>query len=198
MTDPDAHPQTPPADAGPAEREIKRAVPEAGLIGRVIDRLGIVFALGIIAAMAILIMEVVLRYAFNAPTIWAHETTIFLCAIAFVYGGLYSAARDSHIRVVLVYDYVPKPVRRVLDVCISLACMVAALFFAYASVLMVKKAVLLPDGSFRLETSGSAWNPPTPALLKIFLLVVMAVMAVQFLVLSWNYARGTGAKKEKA
>lgn len=195
MTDPQTHPA---AGEGAGEREIRRAIPEAGLVGRVIDRLGIVFALGIVAAMAILIMEVVLRYAFNAPTIWAHETTIFLCAIAFVYGGLYSAARDSHIRVVLIYDYVPKPVRRVLDVCISLVCMVAALFFAYASVLMVGKAILLPDGSFRLETSGSAWNPPTPALLKIFLLIVMGVMAIQFLVLSWNYARGQRANKDKA
>ena len=55
-------------------------------------------------AMLILIQEVVLRYVFNSPTIWAHETTIFLCGIAFVYGGLYCAARDSHIRVVLIYD----------------------------------------------------------------------------------------------
>ncbi len=52
-----------------------------------------------------------LRYFFNSPTIWAHETTTFLCGIAFVYGGLYCAARDSHIRVVLIYDHRPPAAR---------------------------------------------------------------------------------------
>ena len=148
------------------------------------------FAIGIVASMLILINEVLLRYFFNAPTIWAHETTIFLCGAAFLYGGLYCTARDRHIRVVLIYDTLPPPLRRVLDVVISLICMVASTFFAYASWLMVQKAAFRPDGSFRLERSGSAWDPVFPGLIKVFLLVVMSVMAVQFLILAYNYARG--------
>lgn len=54
---------------------------------------------------------------------------------------------------------------------------------------MVKKAMFRPDGSFFLETSGSAWNSPAPALLKIFLLVVMVTMSIQFLILTVNYLR---------
>lgn len=166
------------------------AIPEAGWLGRQIDRLGIVLALGIVAAMLILINEVVLRYVFNAPTIWAHETTVFLCAIAFIFGGLYCTARDRHIRVVLIYDALGPRTRRVFDVVISIVCAAASAMFAWAAWIMVGRAVLRPDGSFRLETSGSAWNPPFPALLKVFLLVVLAVMAVQFLILARNYWRG--------
>lgn len=169
-------------DAGP--------VAEAGMLGRAIDRFAIVFAIGIILAMAVLIFEIVMRYGFNSPTLWAHETSIFLSAIAFVFGGLYCVAHNRHIRVVLLYDALSPRARRIMDVVISAVCLVASLFFAYASWLMVERAVWAPDGRFRLEGTGSAWNPPTPALLKVFLLIVLAVMAVQFLILAINYARG--------
>ncbi|CAM4101581.1 TRAP transporter small permease subunit [Palleronia rufa] len=172
----------PHAEAGP--------VRAAGLLGRVIDRGGYLFAAGIFLAMLILIQEVVLRYVFNSPTIWAHETTVFLSGIAFVYGGLFCAARDEHIRVVLIYDAVPPAIRRVFDIVISIVCALASAFFAYAAWLMVERAAFRPDGSIRLESSGSAWDPVYPGLLKIFLMLVMGVLTLQFLVLAWNHARG--------
>ena len=178
-------------ESAPGEdRQDAGAIPQAGLLGRLIDRTGLVFAAGIVLSMAILINEVVLRYVFNSPTIWAHETTIFLCGVAFIYGGLYCAARDRHIRVVLIYDAVPPAVRRVLDVVISVICAAASAMFAWASWTMVQRAAFRPDGSFRLERLGSAWDPVYPGLLKVFLLVVMAVMAIQFAILAVNYARG--------
>lgn len=165
-------------------------IAQAGALGRWISAGGIVFALGILAAMLILIQEVVLRYFFNAPTIWAHETTVFLSGIAFVYGGLYCVARDSHIRVVLIYDAIPPRARRMFDVIISVICAASSAMFAYAAWLMVERAAFAPTGEFRLERSGSAWNPAFPGLLKVFMLAVLAVMSVQFLVLAFNYARG--------
>ncbi|MCB1882848.1 MAG: TRAP transporter small permease [Geminicoccaceae bacterium] len=164
--------------------------PEAGAMGRIVDKCGYVFALGIVVAAAILLMEVFLRYFLNSPTIWAHETTVFLCAAAFVFGGLYCTCRNSHIRVVLVYDHLPPKARRVADIGISLVSAVAAAFFAYASYHMVKRAVITPAGTVRLETTGSAWSPPTPAFIKIFILFIMVLLVVQFLILAVNYARG--------
>ncbi len=166
------------------------AIPEAGILGRWIDKTGLVFAFGIVLSMLILLNEVVLRYVFNAPTIWAHETTIFLCGAAFLYGGLYCSARDRHIRVVLIYDALPDGARRILDIVISVICMLSSGVFAWAAWLMVQRAAFRPDGSFRLERSGSAWDPVYPGLIKVFLLIVLAVMAVQFLILAVNYARG--------
>lgn len=171
------------------DRDGRRAIPAAAWLGRAIDRLGIVFAIGIVCSMVILIQEIVLRYAFGAPTIWAHETTVFLCATAFIYGGLYCTARDQHIRVVILYDLAKGRVRRALDVLISVISMIASLFFAWAAWQMVRRAVFRPDGSVHLETSGSAWDPAYPAILKIFLLVVLCLMAVQFLVLAINHLR---------
>lgn len=58
----------------------------------------------------------------------------------------------------------------------------------------MKRAAWTPAGEFRLETSGSAWNPVYPGLLKVFLLVVLVALALQFVVLAINYARGTAAR----
>ena len=167
-----------------------RTATEAGLMGRIVDRAGYVFAAGIVLAAAILLLEVFLRYFFNRPTIWAHETTVFLCGAAFVFGGLYCTCKNSHIRVVLLYDLLSPGARRMANVVISLASAVAAAFFAYAAWHMVQRAVWTPSGDIRLETTGSAWSPPTPALIKIFVLVVMVLLVVQFLILAVNYARG--------
>lgn len=176
--------------AGQADRQADSgAASAAGGLGRAINALGIVFALAILASAAILLFEVVLRYGFNRPTIWAHETVIFLNACAFVFGGLYVAARDAHIRVVLFYDRLSQQWRRRFNITISLACMLASLFFAWAAWQSVKKAVWTPTGAIRLESSGSAWDPPTPGLLKLFLFGILLVMTLQFAVLAYNYCR---------
>ncbi len=166
-----------------------RLAAEAGLMGRLVDRAGYVFAAGIVLSAAILLMEVFLRYVLNSPTIWAHETTVFLCGLAFTFGGLYCTSRNSHIRVVLIYDVLPPGLRRVFDILISLICAVSSGFFAYASWSMVKRAVWTPAGEIRLETTGSAWSPPTPALIKLAIFVTMILLVLQFVILAVNYAR---------
>lgn len=165
------------------------AIPESGLLGRIIDKTGVVFALSLVASMLILINEIIMRYVFNAPTSWAHETTIFICGMAFIFGGLYCVARNQHIRVVIIYDVVSPRVRRVLDVIISLISALAAAFFAWASWLMVQRAAFAPDGTIRIERSGSSWDPIFPGLTKIGLFLVMTVMSIQFLILAYNYAK---------
>ncbi|WP_085580645.1 TRAP transporter small permease subunit [Thalassospira mesophila] len=164
---------------------------ESGLFGKCVNALGSIFAIGFLCSMAALIYEICMRHIFDAPTIWAHETTTFLCGMGFVFAGLFCASRNQHIRVVLIYDLVGPKTRRVLDVVISLICAVSTGFFAFAAWLMVKRAAFTPDGNIRLETSGSAWNPPFPAILKIFMLVVMVALTIQFLILAYNYARKT-------
>lgn len=167
-------------------------VPEAGMFGRAVNAIGILFALGILLSAGLLFYEVLMRYVFNAPTKWVHETVVFLSAIAFVFGGLYVAAIDKHIRVVLFYDNLTTGMKRAFDVAISLACFVASVFFAWAAWLSVERAAWTPQGDFRLETSGSAWNPPYPGILKIFLFVILVLLAIQFAVFTINHLRRKG------
>jgi TRAP-type C4-dicarboxylate transport system permease small subunit len=176
-------------DLAATSEGIGAPAPEAGLMGRIVDKVGYIFAAGIVAAALILLMEVFLRYVLNSPTIWAHEATVFLCGSAFVFGGLYCTCRDSHIRVVLIYDHLSPHARRIADIVISLVCGLASGFFAYAAYHMVTRAVVTPTGEIRLETTGSAWSAPTPALIKIFIFITMILLVLQFLILAFNYAR---------
>lgn len=161
----------------------------AGAMGRVLNAVSVIFAIGILCSAGILFLEVVLRYLFNSPTTWAHETVIFINACAFVFGGLYVAARNAHIRVVLIYDVLSAAWRRIFDITISIACAISSAFFAWAAWQSVKKAAWTPQGEFRLETSGSAWNPPTPGLLKLFLFFILILMTIQFAIFAINYMR---------
>ena len=167
-------------------------VPEAGMFGRAVNAIGILFAIGILLSAGLLFYEVAMRYVFDAPTRWVHETVVFLSAIAFVFGGLYVAAIDKHIRVVLFYDNLTSGMKRAFDVAISLACFVASVFFAWAAWLSVERAAWTPQGDFRLETSGSAWNPPYPGILKVFLFVILVLLAIQFAIFTINHLRRKG------
>ena len=110
------------------------AIPEAGFLGRLIQKGG-VFVACLVSRLRrhhhLRSLHALRRSI--APTIWVTETTIFLCALAFIYGGLYAVARDRHIRVVLIYNALPPGWRRVFDIGISILCLISATFFAWAS-----------------------------------------------------------------
>ena len=148
--------------------------------GAVVLKLGHVFSVLFLVSMMILIFEIFMRYVLNKPTIWVHETTIFLCAICFVFGGLHSVTRNGHIRVVLIYDHVSASVRRWLDVVIYTICGLATIMFSIAIWPTVVDSFWAPSGEFRMITSGSAWNPPLPTFLRTFLFIALVAMTIQF------------------
>ena len=69
-----------------------------------IVRVGNVIGWLYFAAVVISVFEVVLRYGFNRPTSWAHETTLMLVGIGMLWGGSYCMAEDRHIRVTVIRD----------------------------------------------------------------------------------------------
>lgn len=140
--------------------------------------------------MAILMFEIVMRYVFDSPTIWVHETTIFICAICFLFGGLHSVSRNGHIRIVLLYDHIKDSSRRWVDIAIYSICGTATAIFSIAIWPTVVNSFFDPTGAFRVITSGSAWNPPYPSLLRAFLFIVLVAMTLQFLLFVVNRLRG--------
>lgn len=44
-----------------------------------------------------------LRYFFNAPTLWAFEAVMAVCAAGWVLSGPYVTMRNSHIAITAVY-----------------------------------------------------------------------------------------------
>lgn len=123
--------------------------------------------------------EIIMRYVFDDPTFWVHETATFIGASLFIFGGLYAFATDKHVRVVLIYDSVSERTQCWMRILHHLLGLGFSGMMLYAGWTMAHKAVLTPWGALRLETSGSAWNPPFPAYLKVFILVAFAVLTLQ-------------------
>ncbi|WP_417567213.1 TRAP transporter small permease subunit [Marinobacter sp.] len=139
-------------------------------------RLSLVFAVIVLVSF----YEIVQRYVLNSPTLWVHETVTFAGATLFVLGGLYALATDRHVRIVLIYDAVSPRIQRWLRVVHHLFGLAFCSMMLYASWFMAQGAVRAPWGAWRLETSGSAWNPPFPAFLKVIILVAIVIMTLQF------------------
>ena len=154
---------------------------EMTFLDRWVDRGGRWFSYLILISGLAIVYEVVARYVFGAPTIWSHETTTLLCALCFAYGGSYCLARNSHIRIVILYDRVSPKYRRYLDIFNTFAGLIWGCMLVYAASTLVKKSWLTPLGEFHMETSASAWDPPFPALTKAFLMLALIVMTLQFL-----------------
>lgn len=167
-------------------------VPDGGWMSKAVAAIGLPFSMIYVLAMVILIYEIVMRYVFHAPTLWVHETTTFLSAVGFIFGGLYCVSLDRHIRIVVLYDAVGPRIKRILDLFIYSACAVSAAAFAYAAWKMAEKSLFTPSGSFRMETSGTAFNAPYPALLKFFLFIVLILISLQFLFLFIDKLRRRG------
>jgi TRAP-type C4-dicarboxylate transport system permease small subunit len=76
-------------------------------------------AVGVICVVTMMVLttaDVVARYVFNSPTMWADEMASYLL-VAIVFLGLAQNLRsDGHIRIDVVTNYVPPGARRVLEV----------------------------------------------------------------------------------
>lgn len=125
--------------------------------------------------------EIMMRYVFNAPTIWVHETATFVGGTLFVIGGSYALATNRHVRVVLLYDSVSVRTQKFLNIFHHIMGLIFAASMVYASYFMAESAFYTPWGEAHLETSGSAWDPAFPAYTKLLILIVFVIMFFQFL-----------------
>lgn len=150
-------------------------------LDKVIEWIGIKLSFIFLPIVAISFYEVFVRYAFNSPTIWVHETAAFLGGALFVFGGSYALATDKHVRVVLIYDNVKPKTRIYLNIFHHIMGLIFSAMMVWAGYLMVKDSWFAPWGEFRLETSATAWNPPFPAYLKAIIFITMIILTIQFM-----------------
>ncbi|ABC30283.1 TRAP-type mannitol/chloroaromatic compound transport system, small permease component [Hahella chejuensis KCTC 2396] len=163
------------------ELEEARTPAPANPLDRCINWLGRQLSLLFILVVVISFYEVAMRYVFNSPTIWVHETATFIGAALFVVGGLYAFANDQHVRVVVIYDAVGPKVRAWLKLLHHLLGLSFCGMMIYGSWFMAQKAWFAPWGDLRLESSGSAWNPHFPAYLKGLIFAAFCILAVQMI-----------------
>ncbi len=137
----------------------------------------------IVCLTAVMLYEVMLRYVFEAPTLWANELSLWLAGFVFLSAGLYAMQQRSHIRIVLLYDAVPRWLQRVFDTISTILIVTFAFFLIYGG---YGEAF---DKFYRWETFGTAFDPPIPATLKPMVLLIVGLVAIQAivnLISDWN------------
>ncbi|WP_299600075.1 TRAP transporter small permease [uncultured Tateyamaria sp.] len=167
-----------------------RTVQRAGMefeSWRAADRLAVfigrVTMMLIVLLTSVMLYEVILRYVFEAPTLWANELSLWLAGFVFLCAGLYAMQQRSHIRIVLLYDAVPRSVQRIFDTISTVLIVVFAFFLIYGG---YGEAF---DKFYRWETFGTAFDPPIPATMKPMVLFVVGMVAIQAvinLISDWN------------
>jgi TRAP-type mannitol/chloroaromatic compound transport system permease small subunit len=119
--------------------------------------------------------EVVARYVFGAPTIWAYELAFMLTGAGWMLGMAYTLAKGAHIRIDVVSAWFPPRVKAAIDLVLYLALLPFVLWLV--SGLDDRVLQSLASG----ERSGqSAWNPPIWPFRAVFLasFVLLAVQIV--------------------
>lgn len=136
-------------------------------------------------AIIVLVMfyEVVARYIFIRPTLWANELSLWIAGFVFLLAGLYAMQQRSHIRIYVVYDLFPRWLQKLSDV------LTVVLVWAFSFVLIWGGYNESRDKLLRWETFGTAWDPPIPATIKpaiLFIVLLVAIQALSNLIADWN------------
>jgi len=143
----------------------------AGLVGILtasIDRcsrfLGLSVAQFYIICAFVTLWEVVARYVFDAPTSWAFEVVMVLCATAWMLSVGYVTSHKRHIGITVFYLMAGADTRWWLD----LFGMVVGVFALY--MLATDTLVRALESIDIVERYGSAFNSPQPMMLKTALI----------------------------
>lgn len=142
---------------------------------RVVNAIGTIASSLFLIVVAIIGYEVAARYLFNAPTIWSHELSVMLCAIAFLLGGPFVHQHRSHIIINVAAERFSPRWRSRANVVIALLTLV---FFSVLTVATTQQAI---DSISFMEQSGTALNWPIPVVIKSIFAVVAGFMTLQTL-----------------
>ncbi|MGP1255619.1 MAG: TRAP transporter small permease subunit [Kiloniellales bacterium] len=159
---------------------------------RFVLALGRILAWGFLAIVALMVYEVVARYAFNAPTFWAHEISGILAAVAFIFGGAYCMVEGSHLRIGIAVDGAGRRVRQIAR---TLGLFCGLLYLGGLTLAMwpiVQKSLFrfTADGLWMPERSGTSWNTPAPSFVKFALLLGATLFALVVIVHLVRVLRG--------
>ena len=125
---------------------------------------------------AVTVYEIIARYVFNAPTSWAFEIVMVVCAIAWMISAGYVTLKKRHIGITVFYLMANERARWGLDL-FAMVIGVTALFLLADDAL-----VRALDAWDIVEKSGTAFNSPEPMMLKTALILGAVIYLAQLLV----------------
>lgn len=108
----------------------------------------------LIAILFCLSFEVIARYVFNSPTIWAMDMSLqFLCALGAL-GGAYALLFNQHVRVDVFWGSWSVKTRAIVDLFTSV------LFFIFMCFMVYQTVIMAQDSWMFQERMASVFAPP--------------------------------------
>jgi TRAP-type mannitol/chloroaromatic compound transport system permease small subunit len=147
-----------------------------GIIERLSHIVGVIAAWLIVPLIGAMVWEVVARYVFNAPTIWAYEIAYLMTGTGFLLGMAYALSKDAHIRIDVISTMMSERTKAVVDIVCYIGLLVP--FCAWLSYTLWGRALAAIASG---EKSGqSAWNPPLWPFRTVFF-VAFALLLLQII-----------------
>jgi TRAP-type mannitol/chloroaromatic compound transport system permease small subunit len=149
-------------------------------VDRLADRSGRLFCWLIIPLVFGITYEVIVRYAFNAPTIWSYDVAYMLYGTHFMLGAGYTLYRGGHIRTDIFYQKWPPRTRGIVDALLYL------LFFFPGMALFFWMGLqeALHSWDIREVSDASPWRPiiyPFKAVIPLTALLLIVQGLSEFL-----------------
>ena len=95
--------------------------------------------------------EVLVRYVFNSPTNWAHESMFLMFGMQYMLAGAFTYREDGHVRVDVLYVYLPERIKALVNV------MTSIFFFIFAVALLWTGWIFMADAIQVWEVSFTEW-----------------------------------------
>ena len=108
----------------------------------------------IIFLTVIILYEIIMRYVFNRPTIWVHETGVYIFGFMWVMGGGYTLYQKAMVNMDVLYMRFSERGKAILDLCTSVFA------FVFCAVLLWKSGVAGWQSVMSLERSTTSWAVP--------------------------------------
>ena len=109
----------------------------------------------IIPLLVVVTYEVIMRYAFNAPTIWAFEATTLIYGMHFVLSFAYTHKHNGHVAIDVIENQFPTKVRTVLRIVVNIV-----LFLPTVGLLAIWSIIYAGDSWANWELASTSWAPP--------------------------------------
>jgi TRAP-type mannitol/chloroaromatic compound transport system permease small subunit len=145
-------------------------------VDRIAMFIGRITMILIISMTLVMLYEVFLRYAIEAPTLWANELTLWIGGFVFLLSGVYAMQQRSHIRIFILYDVLPRWMQHVCD-----TIWVMLLWFFMACLVFGSYKQVFINKFYKWQTFGTAFDPPIPATIQPMILIVIILISIQAL-----------------
>ena len=118
------------------------------------DTVGKVIRWLVLVIMSITVYDVIMRYFFNAPTIWAYELSGLLLGPFWLLAGGYVILHDGHVRLDVLFRRFSPRAQSIIDL------VTHPLLFFYCIVVMIKGWDYFWFSFMRHEHTVTVWGPP--------------------------------------